>query len=204
MNENAYALSDKAITLLNKKAVRRFEDARRKCGLLKFDELNVIKVCKDLYASLASDNYRTFLDLAGLVYVGAMPHGEKKPDEKWLDKVLAAYDETALWIYIHEVNRKCDYTTEAVNASRDKKKEFHRGLKHWSKMMIAHECDRITDEAVLKAFRDAGVKRVRWKTAGDEKVCETCGPRDGKVYDIDKVPPKPHVNCRCFLEAVKK
>jgi len=204
MNSNPYDLSDQAIALLNKKAVRRFEDARRKAALLRFDELNVISICKDLYANLAKDNKRAFLDLAWMVYMDAEPHGDEKPDEKWLNRVLAEYDPVSLWIYLHEVDRKRDYTTEAVNSARDKKKEFHRGLKHWQKMMIAHECDRITDKATLKAFRDSGVRRVRWVTERDEKVCETCGPRDGKVYDIDKVPPKPHVNCRCWLEAVKE
>ena len=30
-------------------------------------------------------------------------------------------------------------------------------------------------------------------------VCEYCEPRDGKVYPVIAVPPKPHLNCRCRL-----
>jgi len=203
MSENPYQLSDKASKLLNRKEIRRFEAARRKCVIAGFDELNVIKTITQLYKDLAADNKKAFFDLAVMAYQDAQPNGKKEPDMSWLLALLNSYDPVYLVVYTHEVERKRDRMIEGVIASSSKAKEFRRGLSLWSRF-TGHELDRITDEATLKAFRDAGVKKVCWVTERDEKVCETCGPRDGKVYDIDKVPPKPHLNCRCWLVAVKE
>lgn len=203
MTENPYQLSDKASKLLNRKAIRRFDKAKKDCNLLRFDELNIIKVLTTLYKELAADNKKAFLDLAILAYQDAQPHGKKEPDNSWILALLDSYDPVYLVVYTHEVERKRDRMIEGVIASSSKTVEFRRGLSLWSRFTV-HELDRVTDEATLKAFRDAGVKKVRWRTEDDDKVCETCGPRDGKVYDIDKVPAKPHINCRCWLESVKE
>ena len=45
---NPYRLTDKAIDLLNSRAVKRFEDAQSKAALAKFDELNVLEVTRTL------------------------------------------------------------------------------------------------------------------------------------------------------------
>jgi SPP1 gp7 family putative phage head morphogenesis protein len=59
------------------------------------------------------------------------------------------------------------------------------------------------DEATLKGFKDMGVKDVRWIAADDEKTCPECGARDNQIYKIDKIPPKPHYGCRCYIVPVK-
>lgn len=207
MSDNPYELSDKASKLLNRKAVRRFETARRKLALLKFDELNVIKTVKTLYRDLAADNKKAFTDLAIMVYEDAA--GRELDDEEdelmslWLmSEVLDKPNPVTGYIYTNEVERKRDRATESINASTKKRQEFQKALRLWSRQTAAY-CDIVTDEATLKSFKDTGVKRVRWMTENDDKVCPVCGPRDGKVYDIDKVPTKPHVNCRCWLESIK-
>lgn len=202
MSDSPYSAADDAISLLNKKAIRRFNTAYRNAGVKNFDELNVMKVIKKLYEDLASDNKKTFLELAQIVYRDAGPNGSRKPTEKWLKDLLEEDDPVALYVYLNEITRKRDYAIEAIVAAPNKKREFDRALRYWARM-TAHEADRITDKAVLKAYKDAGVKKVRWKTEEDDKVCSHCEPRDGKVYDIDKVPPKPHVGCRCYLIPVK-
>ena len=65
MNEKAeYSLADRAIELLKKKAVRRFESAKSRAAGVKFDEINVLGICRDLYAALDSDNFKAFLEVA--------------------------------------------------------------------------------------------------------------------------------------------
>jgi len=199
--DNPYQISDQATKLLNRKAILRFQRAKRDCHLMDIDELNVIKTINQLYKNLAADNQKAFLDLAVMAYQDAEPHGRKKPDKSWLLALLDSYDPVSLYVYSHEVERKRDYTIEGVISAQNKTKEFRRSLVYWSRM-TAHETDRITDQSTLKAYRDAGVKKVRWRTEEDSRVCEVCEPRDKKVYSIDKVPPKPHLNCRCWLEAV--
>jgi SPP1 gp7 family putative phage head morphogenesis protein len=82
----------------------------------------------------------------------------------------------------------------------------------------------IANEGSREAFRQSGVvKTMRWYTAEDEKVCEFCGPENGRIVSIDEpfyekgheligrdggklnldyrtidVPPL-HTSCRCFI-----
>lgn len=241
VDSNPYEISDKVISLLNKKAIKRFREAKRKAAMLDFDELNVIRICKELYQALADDNLQAFTDLAIMVYedattearalkkakdeaeeeddwetaedlwllrqarFGAMrkPFSASKPAvRQWLNQeILGKPNDITHYTYNNEVDRKRERTAEAINSSTDKKQEFHRGLVYWSQMSTEY-ADIVTDETTLEAFRDTGVKKVRWVTEQDDRVCKVCGPRDGKVYSIDKVPPQPHWGCRCRLEPV--
>lgn len=208
MSKNPYQLSDRAAKLLNRKAVRRFEAARRKCVIAGFDELNVIKTVKALYRDLAADNKKAFTDLAIMAYEDAADRElEDEEDELmglWLmSEVLDKPNPVTGYIYTNEVERKRDRATESINSSTKKRQEFQKALKYWSRQ-TAEYCDIVTDEATLKAFKDTGVKKVKWITERDDRVCPVCGPRDGKVYDIDKAPSKPHLNCRCILLPVKE
>lgn len=197
-----YRLADKAVELLNSRAVKRFEDAKSQAARTGFDELNVLEVTRTLYDRLKQDNQEIFLELAEERYRETEPHGEEPPDLLWLLALLAAYDAVTKVVYDNEIDRKRQYTAEGINSSTAKATEFRRGLSYWSRF-TANYADIVTDEASLKAYRDAGIKRVRWMTAGDERVCDTCRERDGKVYPIHAIPPKPHPGCRCWYEAVR-
>lgn len=201
-NKNPYDLTDKAIDLLNRRAVKRFEDAKDEAALAKFDELNVLEVTRTLYDQLRKDNQDVFLELAQERYQEAEPHGKEPPDLAWLLALLAAYNAVTKVIYDNDVDRKRQYTAEGINSSTAKVTEFRRGLHYWSSFS-ADYADIVTDETTLKAYRDVGVKKVKWHAVLDGRECKTCKERDGKIYPINSVPPKTHKHCRCWLEAVK-
>lgn len=190
-------MTDQAIKLLNRRATKRFEDAKDIAAQTGFDELNVLEVNRELYDRLKQDNQEIYLELAQERYQEAEPHGEALPDLVWLLALLAAYNTVTKVVYEHEIDRKRGYTAEGINSSTAKVTEFRRGLHYWADFTEQY-ADIVTDETTLKAYRDAGVKKVRWVTAGDEKVCETCRERNGKVYSINSIPAKPHKHCRCF------
>ena len=200
--EQWYRLADQAVNLLNRRATKRFEDAKDEAAQDGFDELSVLSITRTLYDNLSADNEEIFLELAQERYQEAEPHGEEPPDLAWLLALLAAYSAVSKVVYNNEVDRKRGYTTEGINSSTAKATEFRRGLHYWADF-TGQFADEVTDEATLKAYRDAGVRRVRWVTAGDEKVCETCRERNGKVYSINSIPPKPHKHCRCIWEAAR-
>ena len=202
MPKNFYETTDKAIELLNRIATKRFEDAKDEAAQDGFDELSVLSITRTLYDNLSADNEKIFLELAQERYQETEPHGEEPPDLAWLLALLAAYNAVTKVIYDNDVDRKRQYTAEGINSSTAKVTEFRRGLHYWAGL-TADYADIVTDESTLKAYRDAGVRRVRWVTAGDEKVCETCRERNGKVYPINSIPPKPHRRCRCWYEAVR-
>ena len=197
-----YDLADKATELLNRKATKRFEDAKDKAAQDGFDELSVLSVARELYDQLEADNRQVYLELAQERYQEAEPHGEEPPDLAWLLAFLAAYSAVSKVVYNNEVDRKRGYTAEGINSSTAKVTEFRRGLHYWADF-TGQFADEITDEVTLKAYRDAGVKKVEWHTVLDGKECETCKERDGKIYPINAVPPKTHKRCRCWLEAVR-
>jgi hypothetical protein len=62
--------------------------------------------------------------------------------------------------------------------------------------------DRITDEAVMQAYKHDKVRKVRWRAENDTNTCYICESSDGKIYPIDKVPADPHPLCRCWRERV--
>ena len=202
MNNDFYALTDKAVEILDERAVRRFEDAKDKAAQDGFDELSVLSVTRELYDQLETDNRQVYLELAQERYQEAEPHGEEPPDLAWLLALLAAYNSVTKVIYANEIQRKQAYTAEGINSSTAKATEFRRGLHYWADLTSTYS-DIVTDESTLKAYRDAGVKKVRWVTARDERVCETCRERNGKVYSINSIPPKPHRRCRCVFEPVR-
>ena len=197
-----YRLADAATELLNRKATKRFEDAKDEAARHGFDELNVLEVTRTLYQDLQADNQSVFLELAQERYQEAEPHGEEPPDLAWLLALLAAYSAVSKVVYNNEVDRKRGYTAEGINSSTAKVTEFRRGLHYWADF-TGQFADEITDEVTLKAYRDAGLKKVEWHTVLDGKECETCKERDGKIYPINAVPPKTHKRCRCWLEAVR-
>ena len=49
MPDDFYARTDRAIDLLNRRAIRRFDDAQKKAAERRFDELTVVNVTKTLY-----------------------------------------------------------------------------------------------------------------------------------------------------------
>ena len=197
-----YRLADRATELLNRRATKRFEDAKDEAAQNGFDELSVLSITRTLYDNLSADNEEIFLELAQERYQEAEPYGEEPPDLAWLLALLAAYNAVTKVIYDNDVDRKRQYNAEGINSSTAKVAEFRRGLHYWADLTATYG-DIVTDESTLKAYRDADVKKVRWITAGDEKVCETCRERNGKVYSINSIPHKPHRRCRCVFEPVR-
>ena len=202
MPDNYYNLADKAIELLNKRATKRFEDAKDEAAQDGFDELSVLSVTRELYDQLEADNRQVYLELAQERYQETEPHGEEPPDLAWLLALLASYNAVMKYQYSNEWERKRDRTAEAINSSTAKVTEFRRGLAYWSQM-TGWFADEVTDQATLKAYQDSGVKRVKWNAVLDGRECEACKERDGKIYPIRSIPPKPHPGCRCWYSPVK-
>ena len=167
-----YDFADKAIRDMNRRNLRAFDGLK----LLKFDELNVLRSVKRVYEDSIRLAKKRYLQIALDAYHNAK--GKKKIDRDWVLDMLEEYDPVTMYLFTPEAERKRDRTAEAILSTPNK------------------------DEATLQAFRDNGVKKVRWVTAEDEKVCDVCQKRDGKIYPIDKLPPKPHYRCRCTYEPV--
>lgn len=182
-------------------------------GTMGFDELNVVntkKATQGMFDRLLSSNESAFLKAAKTAYKNA--EGEEKLtelDSGWLLGVLLSYNPVTGYLYDREAERKRLRLNEQILTAREygDRQMFNDGLRRtanlWWTQTAQYGVD-VVDKATLKAYRDRGVKWVRWVTAKDEKRCEECGSRDGVVYSIKDVPSKAHYGCRCYVVPASK
>ena len=48
----------------------------------------------------------------------------------------------------------------------------------------------------------AAKRKYKWIAEFGENTCEKCASLDGKEFDEDNVPPRPHPNCKCKVEEI--
>ena len=204
-----YKYADKAIRDMNRRNLRSFDKLKQ----LRFDELIIlqsvsktysdsINLAKKRYWQIATDAYIEALVLAGIDREKAEDMAEDSITEDWVLDMLEEYDPVTLYQFLPEAERKKQRLVEALIAAHDKGQEVERALRLWTRQ-IAHYADKSVDEGTIDAFKKAGVKKVKWVTADDEKVCRVCRERNGKIYPIEKIPARPHYHCRCTWEPFK-
>lgn len=205
-----YDLADRAIRDMNKRNLRAFD----KLKTLKFDELNVmrtvskvyddsVRLAKKRYQEIALDAFIEALILAGIARAKAEEEAEDFITEDWVLDMLEDYNELTLYRFDNEVERKKQRTAEAILASLDKSAEVDKSLRLWTRQ-VAQYADNTVVYATIDGYKEAGVKKVKWISERDAKVCNTCHERDGKIYQIDKLPLYPaHHFCRCIIVPAK-
>lgn len=136
----------------------------------------------------------------------------EQPDEDTLDELVEMYlaglwDEPSKvthYAFEPELVRKRDRAKEAilsVPTKAQKQIELDKQTRYVLQQ-IGFYTDIVSQDAELQAMKDAGVKRVRWNIYGDDRVCSDCHELNGKIFDIDKIPDRPHPRCRCYLTPV--
>ena len=89
-------------------------------------------------------------------------------------------------------------TAMVVSSRADYHKQLRKFADLWHTQTKQYG-EKMVDKTRINTFKKNGIKRVKWVTKEDEKVCKECAERDGKIYPIDKIPDKPHYNCRCWI-----
>lgn len=166
-------------------------------SLRKKTEKEIIEEFHDFYEDLLMITEDAYLRIAKHYY---QPSHRKTPiDGRWVRKRLSDYDPVAKYVFLHEVDRKRARHVEAFIASDNPEKETDEALKYWSNM-VRQFADNITDAAFVQALKDDGIQKVVWRTEKDNRVCSVCHKREGVVYPVSMIPPKPHFGCRCWVE----
>ena len=194
-----FEYTDKAIAYIDKQLIERYSRLK---SLVSFDELNVLQEVNTLYREIGIIVRKAFLRLANKVYADTLrKKAYRSLEEQWVDKLLNSYDPVSKYVFSHEEDRKCARLIEAIIASDTKAKEIDAALRSMSFMCRIY-ADRVTDEAVMQAYKDEEEEWVKWIAEKDEKTCSECLKLDGKVFEINCVPSDPHPNCRCRRERV--
>lgn len=197
-SKDFYAITDIVQRKMTRKFVYLFYELQG--NLLKIDELEVMKRVRALYTELDK------ILRVQLLYLAQEVYGEGRTmTDAWLNEVLRAFDPVTQYVYDFEVVRKEQRCEESIIAVMEINGAFEvpvkRAMDLWCRMANQY-ADTVTDKAFIQKMKDAGVDRVQWLTAEDEKVCAKCTELDGKIFAINEVPPKPHWHCRCRLKPI--
>lgn len=184
------------IESLTKKMVRRFSKLKKK-SVLHFDEVNDLQSdVTECYTACLKDIKSAYLDIARHYYKEA--DGEDSVIGLiWINHFLGRFDPVTKYIFDTEADRKRARAFEAIAVTEDTAEVdkalrlFHAQVKQWG--------DEVTDAATLAAYESRGIKKVKWKTEEDSRVCKECGELNNKIFPIKSVPDKPHIGCRCYL-----
>lgn len=211
-----YETADRLIALLDKK-LRRYINRLDVTGFSELNALVIQRETTELIKKLLADNKEAFKKIAEDAIAEAAADienltGEQakrvKADDKYVDEILNQYNEITGYLYYPEADRKRARLSEALIVALmllDRAK-YHDNLRKfanlWHTQTVQYEIT-ITDETRTDVFKKNGIRKVKWNAEHDEKTCKVCRERDGKIYPIDKVPAKPHYNCRCWLTPVK-
>lgn len=188
-------------------------------GAMGFDALNVVntrKVTEEMFDRLLAENEQVYLKAAKQAYRKGAKTAEEAGftgkesgvDGSWLAALLIGYNLVTGYLYKKEAERKRLRLNEQILTAREyaDREMFDTSLRRTANLwwtQTVHYGISAVDKATVKAFRDKGVKEVRWVAADDERTCSVCNGRDGKIYKILKIPEKPHYGCRCYVVPVE-
>lgn len=213
-----YEQVDKYLEQLKKKIREEFN----RLELFSFDRINAPEVKTEtlaLYTRLRSFNKRHYLAIAKKAVswaVERLPEDEREKYREEFEKldlgllvvsVLASYNFVTGYLYKSESERKRMrqaeemLTAKAANSRLKYRTALRRCAELWYTQSAQYGID-VEDAAINRVFEIAGIPRVKWMAEDDAKTCKVCRERAGEIYPLDKLPPKPHYNCRCWIVPV--
>lgn len=200
-----YEYIDENVERLKKQTQTAFNNFR--LSLLKFDELNVMQVkteTESLFTKLKRQSDRFYTGLLNHL-AESMGFEEDKYD---LDELLETYSGALLYSFATEMERKRERLFETMVAIDDMSdpeilSQQKKNIRNWNTQVEEFGVD-IERNIFLSELRDSGISKVQWMTAEDERVCADCSDLNGIVFDIDNVPRRPHIGCRCWLKGVSE
>ena len=212
-----YRLADKLLEQLKKLIRREFN----RLGIFGFDELNAPRVTQEttsLFDRMKRENQKRYLEAAKKAYADAVAlaiaagytdAGVNRIDEVWLVGLLGAYNFVSGYLYESEAERKRLRLAEQMMTAKEylNRPLYNDSLRRSANLwwtQTAHYMLDAVDTATLDGYKDSGVEDVKWNTNIDGRECKVCRERNGKIYPIDKVPPKAHRSCRCYITPVPK
>ncbi|RLI74020.1 hypothetical protein DRO97_06445 [Archaeoglobales archaeon] len=90
---------------------------------------------------------------------------------------------------------------ESIPKLRDRITKVLNIGKNRAEMIARTESVRVFNYAALTRYNNVGIKKWRWLAAMDERTCQICMERHGKVFSnpSDLPPHSTHPRCRCTI-----
>lgn len=196
---NPYEYTDKQLTPVRESLIRLF-------GKLKTAKSEgLLDLIKRIYRELKNKVDRMYLKIVRYYYKKNGGDDPDQFDDEWLYEFLAEFDPITGYQFSNEWERKLYRQYEAIESRKRAKQSASEPIRRSRVLLnnqITQKAIEATDTGVLTAYKEQGVKRVIWNVM-DEKACDDCKGRDGKVFDINKVS-KLHAGCRCWFTPVRE
>ena len=203
-----YDRADESIREMNRKNLKAFNQLK----LAKWDELSVIQEVSKVYGTSINLAKRKYYEIAVEAFIVALYEAKVDPMEAtamadetitadWVLDMLEEVDPVTLYAFLPEAERKKQRLIEALAVATNRNAEIDKALRYWTQQVGQYAITSV-DNARLDAFKAAGVEKVMWNTNLDGRECDKCRALNGKVFRIDKVPPKQHYGDRCWLTPV--
>ncbi len=212
--DELFDFTDKTVKVYLKKLVKEYSALVRQINALPFDEVNALVISSAVsktYDDLEKEAFIIFCLIYARVYKFCFKeHYTDGMEQALVTALLEGYNGVTKYVYTSECDRKRARLYEAIMGATEVgrtsaavrslvKKEVETAQRLFARQ-IEQYADNVTCAALLQAYTDAGVKRFKWVAVNDEKTCGTCKKYDGKVYNVDDLPPYPaHYYCRCIL-----
>lgn len=161
----------------------------------------IFKIIKNELLAVANDIYAEVVDEAiALGFDGDL--GDI--DEAWIEEFFKEYSPVAKYVFANEIDRKNSRLFEALVASLEERLDSYATAEKLLVRQVKQCGIEFEDNIVETAYEDLGVQKVQWVAEHDNKTCDVCAELDGEIFNLEDVPPKPHINCRCYLIPVKE
>lgn len=194
-----YDNTDKMMKIIDKYIVKEFNSFT----ISGFDDLHYIKKCATMYNRIRKKVVNYLLDLLEKDYL------DSGGDIDFLDDLhdmfltmLEKPNLTTGYSFNNEFERKASRLAEELEVSVNEQESIDKAKRILSRM-VGEYADITTITAYIESYKSQDIAEVIWHSQPDDRVCNTCGKLNNKVYSINELPMLPqHWGCRCWIEPI--
>ena len=162
---------------------------------------DTFKIIKSELLAVANDIYAEVADEAmALGFDGDL--GDI--DEAWIEEFFREYSPVTKYVFSNEIDRKNSRLFEALVSKLEERLNSYTTAEKLLVRQVKQCGIELEDKIVETAYKDTNVKKVQWVAEQDHKTCGVCNELDGEIFELENVPDKQHINCRCYLVPVKE
>ena len=169
---------------------------------------HIHKLYKDIYKTIKKEFFAILNPLYQEIYDEALALGFdgdlKDLDEAWIEDFFDEYNPVTKYVFNNEIERKESRLFEALVASSAEKVQSYKTAENLLVRQIKQYSIDFEDAVAKVVYKNTGVEKVIWNAEIDHRTCGVCAELDGEIFDLEDVPPKQHINCRCYITAVKE
>jgi SPP1 gp7 family putative phage head morphogenesis protein len=180
-----------------------------------FDELNIVgvkkhieKLYKESYKIIKKEFTEILNPIYQEIYEEAIAMGFdgdlRDLDEGWIEDFFDEYNPVTKYVFSNEIDRKKSYLFEAVVSAPQTKHQSYAKAERLLKNQVNQYGIDLEDAIAMTVYKDVGVEKVMWVAEDDQRTCGVCNDLDGQIFKLNDVPPKQHINCRCYIIPIKE